>query len=72
MNRFYYNKNYFSGWLFGVTETGEGGVFPCESVVPLNKQEILRISRKMVSKIDEIKNLINKFENFDCFALFIG
>lgn len=54
MNRIYYNKNYFSGWLFGVTETGEGGVFPCESVVPLNKQEILRISRKMVSKIDEI------------------
>jgi hypothetical protein len=36
------------GWLFGVLETGEGGIFPCEYVVPLSSQEVLKISRRMV------------------------
>ncbi|GIX67556.1 uncharacterized protein CEXT_247831, partial [Caerostris extrusa] len=35
-------KEYIQGWLYGVLDNGESGIFPCEYVAPLGKQEAKR------------------------------
>lgn len=44
-----------SGWLYGVVESGEGGIFPAEFVVPLNKQEVRLLIEQMVSFPNALK-----------------
>ncbi|GFR27030.1 uncharacterized protein TNCT_137452 [Trichonephila clavata] len=39
-------KEFIQGWLYGVLDNGESGIFPCEYVAPLGKQEAKRGQRR--------------------------
>ncbi|RWS08858.1 Unconventional myosin-XV-like protein, partial [Dinothrombium tinctorium] len=47
------NKNLHlaKGWLYGILESGESGIFPSEYVISLSKDEMIKLKHKM----DEIK-----------------
>ncbi|GBM19267.1 hypothetical protein AVEN_259857-2 [Araneus ventricosus] len=48
-------KEYIQGWLYGVLDNGESGIFPCEYVAPLGKQEAKRGQRRELESLVQSK-----------------
>ncbi|GFY77252.1 uncharacterized protein TNIN_246381 [Trichonephila inaurata madagascariensis] len=48
-------KEFIQGWLYGVLDNGESGIFPCEYVAPLGKQEAKRGQRRELESLVQSK-----------------
>ncbi|RWS29427.1 myosin XV-like protein, partial [Leptotrombidium deliense] len=59
------NKNLHiaKGWLYGILESGESGIFPCEYVVPLSKDEMIKLKQKMDEIKKSLRSGLNSNEN---------
>ncbi|GBM19266.1 hypothetical protein AVEN_259857-1 [Araneus ventricosus] len=49
------NLHLDKGWLYGVLDNGESGIFPCEYVAPLGKQEAKRGQRRELESLVQSK-----------------